>query len=154
MWLYLQPRFSLKTFTGHTSHVVSLDFHPKKNDLFCSCDGNNEIRFWNINQYACTRISKVSHEAPLHVYFFCFCSWSSDDLNSFSILNFGHLMEQGGTAQVRFQPRIGQLLAAASDNVVSIFDIESDRQTHSLQVLVLNLEAEKTNKTPFTFVMW
>ncbi|KAL9406993.1 hypothetical protein Peur_003965 [Populus x canadensis] len=97
LWDAAEPRYSLKTFTGHTSHVVSLDFHPKKNDLFCSCDGNNEIRFWNINQYSCTRISK------------------------------------GGTAQVRFQPRIGQLLAAASDNVVSIFDIESDRQTHSLQ---------------------
>ncbi|CAK7336256.1 unnamed protein product [Dovyalis caffra] len=40
---------------------------------------------------------------------------------------------EGGTAQVRFQPRIGQLLAAASENVVSIFDIETDRQTHLLQ---------------------
>ena len=36
--------------------------------------------------------------------------------------------------QVRFQPRIGHLLAAASDKVVSIFDVESDRQIHSLQV--------------------
>ncbi|KAJ8899262.1 hypothetical protein K2173_017294 [Erythroxylum novogranatense] len=32
----------------------------------------------------------------------------------------------GGTAQVRFQPRIGQLLAAASDKVVSIFDGHSE----------------------------
>ncbi|KAJ4833166.1 hypothetical protein Tsubulata_044256 [Turnera subulata] len=40
---------------------------------------------------------------------------------------------EGGTAQVRFQPRIGQLLAAAADNIVSIFDVETDRQTHSLQ---------------------
>ena len=63
-----------------------------------------------------------------------------------SILNLGHLLEQGGTAQVRFQPRIGQLLAAAAENVVSIFDIEADRQTHSLQVLVLKLEIEKTNE--------
>ncbi|OVA01602.1 WD40 repeat [Macleaya cordata] len=42
-------------------------------------------------------------------------------------------MEQGGTAQVRFQPRIGHLLAAAAESVVSIFDVETDRQTHSLQ---------------------
>ncbi|KAG5227874.1 hypothetical protein OIU77_022543 [Salix suchowensis] len=97
LWDAANPRYSLQTHTGHTSHVMSLDFHPKKNDVFCSCDDNNEIRLWNINQYSCTRISK------------------------------------GGSAQVRFQPRIGQLLAAASDNVVSIFDIESDRQTHSLQ---------------------
>lgn len=42
---------------------------------------------------------------------------------------------QGGTAQVRFQPRMGHLLAAASDKVVSIFDVETDRQLHSFQVL-------------------
>ncbi|KAB1227186.1 Transcriptional corepressor LEUNIG [Morella rubra] len=41
--------------------------------------------------------------------------------------------ERGGMAQVRFQPRIGNLLAAASDKVVSIFDIETDRQTYSFQ---------------------
>uniref|UniRef100_A0A2N9GAR4 Uncharacterized protein n=1 Tax=Fagus sylvatica TaxID=28930 RepID=A0A2N9GAR4_FAGSY len=41
--------------------------------------------------------------------------------------------DQGGSAQVRFQPRIGQLLAAAAENVVSIFDVETDRQTHSLR---------------------
>ncbi|KAJ6388124.1 hypothetical protein OIU77_026655 [Salix suchowensis] len=97
LWDAAAPRYSMKTYTGHTSHVMSLDFHPKKNDLFCSCDDNNEIRFWNIKQHSSTRISK------------------------------------GGTAQVRFQPRIGQLLAAAAENVVSIFDIEADRQTHSLQ---------------------
>jgi len=64
-----------------------------------------------------------------------------------SILNLGHLLEQGGTTQVRFQPRFGQLLAAAAENVVSIFDVEADRQTHSLRVLVLNLEVEKPNET-------
>ncbi|KAH9649947.1 transcriptional corepressor LEUNIG-like protein [Citrus sinensis] len=86
-----------KTYTGHNNHVMSLDFHPKKNDLFCSCDGNSEIRFWNLSQYSCARISK------------------------------------GGTVQVRFQPRLGLLLAAASENVVSIFDVETDRLTHSFK---------------------
>ncbi|XP_042517300.1 transcriptional corepressor LEUNIG_HOMOLOG-like isoform X4 [Macadamia integrifolia] len=97
LWNAAEPNYSLHTFTGHNSHVMSLDFHPKKTDVFCSCDGNGEIRFWNVNQYSCTRVSK------------------------------------GGVAQVRFQPRIGQLLAAAADSIVSIFDVESDRQTHSLQ---------------------
>ncbi|KAJ4954306.1 hypothetical protein NE237_011089 [Protea cynaroides] len=97
LWNALEPSYPLQTYAGHTSHVMSLDFHPKKTDVFCSCDGNGEIRFWNVNQYSCTKVSK------------------------------------GGMAQVRFQPRIGQLLAAAAENVVSIFDVESDRQTHSLQ---------------------
>lgn len=43
-------------------------------------------------------------------------------------------MKQGANTSVRFQPRIGQLLAAAAENLVSIFDVETDRRTHLLQV--------------------
>ncbi|XP_059660269.1 transcriptional corepressor LEUNIG_HOMOLOG-like [Cornus florida] len=96
LWDAANPSYCLQAYTGHGSHVMSLDFHPKKNDLFCFCDSSNEIRYWNISPFSCTRISK-----------------------------------QGGSAQVRFQPISGQLLAAASDKVVSIFDVETDRQTHS-----------------------
>ena len=37
---------------------------------------------------------------------------------------------------MRFQPIIGNLLAAASDKVVSIFDVETDRQIHTFQVFI------------------
>lgn len=40
-------------------------------------------------------------------------------------------------AQVRFQPRLGHFLAAASDKVVSIFDVETDRQLLTFQVLLV-----------------
>ncbi|PSS14082.1 Transcriptional corepressor like [Actinidia chinensis var. chinensis] len=98
LWDAANPSYCLHAYTGHTSHVMSLDFHPKKNDLFCFCDSNNEIRYCNISPFTCTRVSK-----------------------------------QGGSAQVRFQPIIGNLLAAAADKVVSIFDVETDRQTHTFQ---------------------
>ncbi|KAL6502957.1 hypothetical protein OROHE_024125 [Orobanche hederae] len=98
LWDATNPSYCLHAYTGHTSHVMSLDFHPKKNDLFCFCDSKNEIRYWSISPFSCTRISK-----------------------------------QGGSAQVRFQPITGHLLAAASDKVVSIYDVENDRQTHSFQ---------------------
>ncbi|CAA2958429.1 transcriptional corepressor LEUNIG_HOMOLOG isoform X1 [Olea europaea var. sylvestris] len=98
LWDAANSSCCLKEYTGHTSHVMSLDFHPKKNDLFCFCDSNNEIRYWNISPFSCTRISK-----------------------------------QGGSAQVRFHPITGQVLAAASQKVVSIFDVETDRQTHSFE---------------------
>ncbi|KAL0286893.1 UNVERIFIED_CONTAM: Transcriptional corepressor LEUNIG [Sesamum calycinum] len=98
LWDAANPSYCLHAYTAHTSHVMSLDFHPKKNDLFCFCDSNNEIRYWSISPFSCTRISK-----------------------------------QGGSAQVRFQPITGQLLAAASDKVVSIYDVENDRQTHCFQ---------------------
>ncbi|KAM3683891.1 hypothetical protein ACJW31_12G183200 [Castanea mollissima] len=97
LWDAANPNYCVQAYTTHNSAVMSLDFHPKKTDLFCFCDNDNEIRYWNINPFSCTRISK------------------------------------GGMAQVRFQPRIGQLLAAASDKVVSIFDVETDRKTLSFQ---------------------
>ncbi|XP_075649239.1 transcriptional corepressor LEUNIG_HOMOLOG-like [Castanea sativa] len=97
LWDAANPNYCVQAYTTHNSAVMSLDFHPKKTDLFCFCDNDNEIRYWNINPFSCTRISK------------------------------------GGMAQVRFQPRIGQLLAAASDKVVSIVDVETDRKTLSFQ---------------------
>ncbi|CAH2059758.1 unnamed protein product [Thlaspi arvense] len=92
IWDASDPGYYLRTISGHTAPVMSLDFHPKKTELFCSCDGNNDIRFWNINA-----------------------------------TNFG------ASTQVRFQPRIGQLLAAASENIVSIFDVELERRVHMLK---------------------
>ncbi|KAI3932810.1 hypothetical protein MKX01_031792 [Papaver californicum] len=97
LWNAADPTYSLGQYTGHSANVTSLDFHPKKTEIFCSCDANGEIRYWNINQSACSRVSK------------------------------------GATEQVRFQPRIGHLLAAAAERVVSIYDVETDRQTHALQ---------------------
>ncbi|KAL2932864.1 Transcriptional corepressor [Bienertia sinuspersici] len=97
LWDASNPSYCLNAYPGRSTHVMSLDFHPKKNDLFCFCDSNNEIHYWSMNPFSCIRMSK------------------------------------GGTAQVRFQPRVGQFLAAASDKVVSIFDVESDRTTHSFQ---------------------
>ncbi|KAM0028762.1 putative transcription factor WD40-like family [Helianthus debilis subsp. tardiflorus] len=37
--------FSLRTFMGHSASLMSLDFHPNKDDLLCSCDGDGEIRY-------------------------------------------------------------------------------------------------------------
>lgn len=54
-----QPGYSLRTFMGHSSTVMSLDFHPNKDDLICSCDGDGEIRYWSINNGSCSRVFRV-----------------------------------------------------------------------------------------------
>lgn len=96
LWDATAPSYKLHTYTGHNSHVTALDFHPKKTDLFCSCDINGEIRFWSSNPpYECSHVSKDSLDAKL---------------------------------QVRFQPRVGQFLALASETVVSILDVETDKK--------------------------
>ncbi|XP_027330121.1 transcriptional corepressor LEUNIG-like isoform X2 [Abrus precatorius] len=88
VWDVDNPSYSIRTFTGHATSVLSLDFHPDKDDLICSCD-NGEIRYWSIKNGSCTGVFK------------------------------------GGATQMRFQPCMGRLLAAAVDNLVSIFDVET-----------------------------
>ncbi|KAK7347288.1 hypothetical protein VNO80_21816 [Phaseolus coccineus] len=93
---------------------MSLDFHPKKKELFCFCDGENEIRYWNINSPNCSHVTK------------------------------------GGNTQVRFQPRLGQFLAAPSDKGVSIFDVEADKNLLPAVLRVMEHEREQKHDNPCT----
>ncbi|KAJ0856952.1 putative transcription factor WD40-like family [Helianthus annuus] len=61
VWDADNPGFSLRTFMGHSVSVMSLDFHPNKDDLLCSCDGDGEIRYWSVNNGSCTRVFKVDN---------------------------------------------------------------------------------------------
>lgn len=50
---------------------MSLDFHPNKDDLICSCDGDGEIRYWSINKGSCARVFKVKnmdHEIAFYIF--------------------------------------------------------------------------------------
>jgi WD40 repeat protein len=38
---------------------MSLDFHPNKEDMICSCDGDGEVRSWSINNGSCLTCVKV-----------------------------------------------------------------------------------------------
>ncbi|GFZ18554.1 transcriptional corepressor LEUNIG [Actinidia rufa] len=58
VWDADNPGYSLRTFTGHPATVMSLDFHPNKDDLVCSCDGDGEIRYWSIKNGSCARVFK------------------------------------------------------------------------------------------------
>ncbi|XP_022961287.1 transcriptional corepressor LEUNIG-like isoform X1 [Cucurbita moschata] len=49
---------SLRTFTGHSTGVTSLDFHPSKYDLICSSDISSEIRYWSVKSGSCVGIFK------------------------------------------------------------------------------------------------
>ncbi|KAF8407002.1 hypothetical protein HHK36_006123 [Tetracentron sinense] len=58
VWDADNPGYSLGIFTGHSAPVMSLDFHPNKEDLICSCDIDNEIRYWSINNGSCDSVFK------------------------------------------------------------------------------------------------
>lgn len=58
VWDADNPGYSLRTFTGHSASVMSLDFHPNKEDLLCSCDGDGEVRYWSVSNGGCSRAFK------------------------------------------------------------------------------------------------
>ncbi|KDP32334.1 hypothetical protein JCGZ_13259 [Jatropha curcas] len=58
VWEADNPGYSLRTFTGHSTTVMSVDFHPSKEDLICSCDNNSEIRYWSIKNGSCVGVFK------------------------------------------------------------------------------------------------
>ncbi|CAN8315760.1 unnamed protein product [Cochlearia groenlandica] len=111
IWDASDPGHSLRTLSGHTAPVRSLDFHPKKTEMLVSCDSNNDIRFWNVNTSTCVSVSK------------------------------------GASTQVRFQPRTGQFLATASENTVSILDLENDGRVYMSKRHISNVHSVSWNNT-------
>ncbi|XP_070023924.1 transcriptional corepressor LEUNIG_HOMOLOG-like isoform X1 [Nicotiana sylvestris] len=90
LWDAAKPSNPFKSLVGHAEHVMSTDFHPTKAGLLSSCDSNDEIRLWDVDEGDCKLIFK------------------------------------GGSRQVRFQPRFGNLLASSTGNVINIFDVETN----------------------------
>nr|ABD32372.2 Lissencephaly type-1-like homology motif; WD40-like [Medicago truncatula] len=58
LWDTTKPTKSLFKLSGHSEQVMSLDFHPEKVDILCSCDNNDIIRLWNVNKRSCLRVTK------------------------------------------------------------------------------------------------
>ncbi|KAJ7956617.1 Transcriptional corepressor LEUNIG [Quillaja saponaria] len=58
VWDPDHPCYSVRIFTGHATTVMSLDFHPSKEDLIFSCDNNSEIRYWSIRNGGCAGVFK------------------------------------------------------------------------------------------------
>ncbi|KAL8152515.1 hypothetical protein V2J09_010275 [Rumex salicifolius] len=99
VWDADNPGYSLRNFTGHSAAVMSLDCHPIKDDLICSCDDNGEIRYWSINNGSCRQMFRF----------------------------------ENGMTQVRFQPRVGKYFAAAAENYISLYDVETHTRVQALQ---------------------
>lgn len=71
VWDAADPEYSLRTFTGHQASIMSLDFHPNKQDVICSCDSAGQVRSWSTN-YAnllCLNCVKVSRGVAVQLRF-------------------------------------------------------------------------------------
>ncbi|KAF1895736.1 hypothetical protein Lal_00037852 [Lupinus albus] len=124
----------------HKSTILDVRFRPNSSQL-ATASMDKSVRIWDAaNPNHCMQEYTGHNSAVMSVDFhpnktdlLCF----SDSKNEIRFWNMtassftGAL--KGGNAQVRFQPGVGELLAAAYDKGVSIFNVETGTQIYSLQ---------------------
>ncbi|KAE8695565.1 Transcriptional corepressor LEUNIG [Hibiscus syriacus] len=129
------------TAEEHTHIITDIRFRPNSTQLATS-SFDTTVRVWDaaqgIQHRLCPSISTLRrlNYSALVMATVRFVSGTSTNILAlesprlaFKTLELFFLFN----TNVRFQPRIGQFLAAAADNVVSIFDVETDRRTQLLQ---------------------
>ncbi|XP_026389712.1 transcriptional corepressor LEUNIG-like [Papaver somniferum] len=143
VWDADNPGYSLRTFTGHSAPVMSLDFHPNKEDLLCSCDGDSELRYWSVNNGSCSRVFKggttqIRFQPRLGRYL------AAAAENVISILdvetNVCRHSLQGHTGSVHsvcWDPS-GELLASVSEDSVRVWTLGSGNEGECVHELNCN----------------
>uniref|UniRef100_A0A7N0ZUS7 Uncharacterized protein n=1 Tax=Kalanchoe fedtschenkoi TaxID=63787 RepID=A0A7N0ZUS7_KALFE len=58
IWDASKPEKALMHLNGHAAKVTSVDFQPLRFDILASCDGNGEIRFWNLTNQSCLLVTQ------------------------------------------------------------------------------------------------
>lgn len=141
VWDADNPDYSLRTFTGHSFAVMSLDFHPWKDDLICSCDNNIEIRYWSIKSGRCVGIikggSSLMRFQPRAGRFLAAAA-----KNVVSILDVEtqvcrmKLQGHEGTVNTICWDSAGEHLASVSDDLVKVWKIGSSGNAECVNELI------------------
>ncbi|KAF8036561.1 hypothetical protein BT93_C2319 [Corymbia citriodora subsp. variegata] len=141
VWDAYNPDYSLRTFTGHSFAVTSLDFHPWKDDLICSCDNNIEIRYWSIKSGRCVGIIKGgSSRMRFQPQVGRFLAAAAE--NVVSILDVEtqvcrmKLQGHEGTVNTVCWDSTGELLASMSDDLVKVWKIGSSGNAECIHELI------------------
>lgn len=130
VWDADNPSYSLRNFVGHSTTVTSLDFHPSKEDLLCSCDASGEIRYWSVKNGSCPRVFKGATTQvrfqPLHGRYLAAAAdriVSIIDVES----QVCRLKLQGHKTRVTSVcwDTLGERLASASEDVVKVWAVGS-----------------------------
>ncbi|KAF8389031.1 hypothetical protein HHK36_025716 [Tetracentron sinense] len=135
--------YSLRTFTGHSASVMSLDFHPNKEDLICSCDGDGEMRYWSINNGSCARVFKGGATQirfqPRHGRYLAAAADNVVSILDVETQACRHSL-QGHTKLVHsvcWDPS-GELLASVSEDSVRVWTFGSGREGECIHELSCN----------------
>ncbi|KAL9242401.1 hypothetical protein vseg_016398 [Gypsophila vaccaria] len=127
VWDADNPGYSLRNFTGHSTSVMSLDFHPTEEDIICSNDSNGEIRIWNITKGSCP---KVLEGATVMVRFQpsgkYLAAASDHSVKIFEVDGFRCIEQLTGHPQkyhsISWHPS-GELLACLSEDLIRVWKV-------------------------------
>ncbi|KAL2346779.1 hypothetical protein Fmac_000779 [Flemingia macrophylla] len=118
------------TLEGHSSLITDVCFSPSMDHLATS-SYDKTIRIWDVENPVYPYRMFTGHSAAVMTVDFhpnmndLVCSCDGDGEIRYWIINSCARVFRGGNTQVRFQPRLGRYLAAAAENIVSIFDVET-----------------------------
>eukprot|EP00850_Spirogloea_muscicola_P006577 SM000031S11586 [mRNA] locus=s31:546684:552777:+ [translate_table: standard] len=128
------------TLEEHSLLITDVRFSPSSTRLATS-SFDKIVRVWDSDNPTFSMRVFSGHQTSVMSLDFhpnnedLLCSCDGDSEIRYWSVNGGHCTRvfKGAMSQMRFQPRAGRLLAAAADNVVSIFDVESETLVHALQ---------------------
>ncbi|KAL5772402.1 hypothetical protein ACOSQ2_012326 [Xanthoceras sorbifolium] len=120
-------------FCGHNAEVTSLDFHPVKKEILCSCDALGTIKLWNVNDQTCTGTFKYNEVVS------SFC-WNKDGSQIVSISTNGvrvwsaddgkYFLVRSKNAEMfyscMFHPIYSQIVILGSDKFLELWNTTND----------------------------
>ncbi|XP_077242207.1 transcriptional corepressor LEUNIG_HOMOLOG-like isoform X2 [Tasmannia lanceolata] len=133
--------FDVQTTSGeHSLLITDVRFRPSST-LLATSSFDKTVRVWNANKPSKSLCKLIGHgEQVMSVDFHptkVDILGSCDRNGEIRLWNVNkHACERiskGGSTQVRFQPRIGQLLASATENIINVLDVETDQIQLSLK---------------------
>ncbi|XP_077210996.1 transcriptional corepressor LEUNIG_HOMOLOG-like [Tasmannia lanceolata] len=140
--LWNMGTFDFQSTSGeHSLLITDVRFRPSSTILATS-SFDKTVQVWDAIDPRNSSLKLVGHTErvmsldfhPKIVDILSSCD-SNGEIRLWNINNHAcvRISKEGGSAQVRFQPRVGQLLAAAAENVISILDVRTDQLHLSLQ---------------------
>ncbi|MCD7471468.1 hypothetical protein HAX54_011922 [Datura stramonium] len=125
---------------GHAHHITDIRFRPNST-VFATSSFDRTVKIWDAakprNPFQ-NLVGHVEHVMsidfhPTKAGLLSSCD-SNDDIILWDVCGGDcKLIFKGGSRHVRFQPRLGDLLASSTGNIINIFDVETNSIQKKLQ---------------------
>ncbi|XP_049347434.1 uncharacterized protein LOC125811934 [Solanum verrucosum] len=125
---------------GHSQDITDIRFRPNST-MFATSSLDKTVKIWDAAEPTKTYRNLEGHHGhvmsvdyhPTMVDLLSSCDYNNE-IRLWNV-NGGDCMLslKGGSRQVRFQPQLGSLLASSTNNIINIFDIETQTIQKTLQ---------------------